>query len=90
MFGWFLQKKEIKNIKDDTKQGFESVKKDIGAVSGWIKHLDSEKNIQKKDIESLKNDLSSIKEEIESIKNIVSMMGEMKTQQPFKTLNNSL
>ena len=85
MFGWFLQKKEIKNIKDDTKQGFESVKKDIGAVSGWIKHLDSEKNIQKKDIESLKSDLSSIKEEIESIKNIVSMMGEMKTQQPFKT-----
>jgi len=41
--------------KDDTKKGFDFVKKDISAVTGWIKHLDSEKNMQKKDIELIKD-----------------------------------
>lgn len=48
MFGWFSRKKEIEKVKDDTKKSFDSVKKDISSVSGWIKHLDSEKNLQKK------------------------------------------
>lgn len=42
---------EIEEIKEDTKKGFESVKQDVSSVSGWIKHLDSEKNLQKKEIE---------------------------------------
>ncbi len=85
MLGWFFRKKEVEKIKEDTKNGFESVKKDITSVSGWIKHLDSEKNMQKRDIEELKFTLSSIKEEIENLKNVVSIMGEMKTNRVFKT-----
>ena len=79
MFGWLIRKKEVDEIKDETKKGFESVKKDISAVSGWIKHLDSEKNIHRKDIDDVKQILSSLQDEIEGLKNVVSFMGEMKT-----------
>ena len=85
MFGWFNRKKEIEQIKEDAKKSFNSVKNDIGAVSDWIKHLDSEKNLQKEDIRDLKLELSSIKEEIEGIKNILSFMSEPKTNRVFKT-----
>jgi hypothetical protein len=85
MFWFFLRKKEVEQIKEDTKKSFESVKKDITAVSGWIKHLDSEKNIQKKDMDELKGDLATIKEELEGLKNILSMMNELKTNSLFKT-----
>ncbi len=78
MFWFFGGKKEVEKIRSETKQSFDSVKKDISSVSGWIKHLDSEKNMQKRDIEDLKEDLSTIKEEIENLKNIFSMMNEFK------------
>jgi predicted transcriptional regulator len=90
MFGLFSRKKEIEQVREDTKKGFESVKKDISAVSGWIKHLDSEKEMQKKDIEDIKEDLSSIMEEMESLKNVFSLMNELKPKQVFKTPNRVL
>jgi len=85
MFWWFSGKKEIERLKEDTKSGFDSVKKDINVVSTWIKHLDSEKNLQKRDIEDLKELLSSIKEEVEGLKNVLSIMNEMKPRGVFKT-----
>jgi len=85
MFGWIFKNKEIKRVEEDTKKGFESVKKDITSISGWIKHLDSEKNLQKKEIEDLKDILSSMQNEIEGVKNIVSVMGELKPNGLFKT-----
>ncbi|MFA5953694.1 MAG: hypothetical protein WC812_03810 [Candidatus Pacearchaeota archaeon] len=85
MFGLFKQKKEINQIKEDTKKSFESVKKDISAVSGWIKHLDSEKDLQKRDINEIKENLSNIKNELESLKNVISIMNELKTNRLFKT-----
>ena len=39
MFGWFSGKKEVEKIKEETRNSFDSVKKDITSVSGWIKHL---------------------------------------------------
>ena len=85
MFSWLFNKKEVEKVKEDTKKGFESVKKDISSVSGWIKHLDSEKNIQKRDIEDIREVLSSVQEEIEGLKNIISIMGDLKNKQVFKT-----
>jgi len=84
MFWFSSNKKEIEKLKKDTLGGFESVKKDISAVSGWIKHLDSEKNVDKKDILSIKEDLSSIKEEIEGIKNVFSVMNQINPNSLFK------
>ena len=85
MFGWFFKKKDVESIKEDTKKGFELVKKDITSISGWIKYLDSEKNSQKKDIEEVKELLSTIKEELGGVKNMVSIMGELKITKKNKT-----
>jgi hypothetical protein len=85
MFGWFSGKKEFEKIKNETKSGFDSVKKDITSVSGWIKHLDSEKNLQKKDISELRDILSSIKNDVEGLKNVIAVMNELKTNRVFKT-----
>ena len=85
MFGWFSRKKEVEQIREETKKGFENVKKDITSVSGWIKHLDSEKEMQKKDISEIKDFLSSIQDEIEGLKNVVSVMNDLKPKQAFKT-----
>ena len=84
MFNWF-RKKDKEEIKEETKKGFEAVKKDIISVSGWIKHLDSQKNIQQKDIDQIKQDISSIFEEIEGLKNVVSIVGNTNINKPFKT-----
>jgi len=85
MFGWLFGKKEVEYIKEETKKGFEFVKKDISAVSGWIKHLDSEKDLHKKEMESVKEVLASVQEEIIELKNMVSVMHELKPNRLFKT-----
>ena len=85
MFGWLFGKKEVELIKEETKKSFDFVKKDISTVSGWIKHLDSEKNLHKKDMEDIRGILSSVQEEIFELKNIVSVMNELKPNRLFKT-----
>jgi len=85
MFEWLFGKKEVKQIKEDTKKSFESVKKDINLVSEWIKYFDSEKKIQQKEIVEVKEILSSVQEEIVELKNMVSVMNELKPQRVFKT-----
>jgi len=85
MFDWLFGKKVTEKIKEDTKQGFDSVKKDIHSVAGWIRHLDSEKEIHKKDISELREEISTIKEDVEEIKNTISLMGKINPRQVFKT-----
>lgn len=85
MFGWFFKKKEVENLKEDTKRSFDSVKKDINSISAWIKHLDSEKNLRKRDIEEIKSILSSMNNEIDGLKNVVSIMNELKPRGQYQT-----
>jgi len=85
MFGWFSNKKEIKHVEEDTKKGFEAVRKDITAVTGWIKHLDSEKNLQQRDINELKEVLTSMQSEIDGLKNVFAIMNEIRPSGVFKT-----
>ena len=85
MFGWIFRKKEVEQIKEDTKKGFDSVKKDITSITEWIKHLDSEKDLQKEGLIEVKEILSSVSEEIEGLKNIVNIMNDVQTQGVFKT-----
>ena len=68
MFGWFFRKKEIEQLKETTKRGFEDVKKDINSIDNWMKYIDSEKNLQKKEVEDIKEILSTVKEELNEIK----------------------
>ena len=88
MFKWFSKKKAVDEIKEEARKGFDAVKKDIVSVSGWIKHLDSEKNMHKKEIADLKEVLSSIQEELVEVKNLVSVIGELKPVKVFKTPSN--
>ena len=78
MFWFFGNKKEVERVKEDTRKGFDSVKKDISSIGDWIKHLDSEKNLQQKEIEEIKEVLSSVQEEIEGLKNVFAIMNEVK------------
>ncbi|MEK6896981.1 MAG: hypothetical protein AABW93_00435 [Nanoarchaeota archaeon] len=78
MLEWlFGGKKEVERLKEDTKKGFESVKEDINSVGKWIKHLDSEKNLQQKEMDEIKEVLSSIQTDLEGIKNVVSIANEL-------------
>ena len=85
MFEWLFGKKSVDSLKEDTKRGFESVKKDITSMSAWIKHLDSEKKLHEKEINEMKDVLSTINSEIEGVKNILSMMNELKPNRLFRT-----
>ena len=85
MFSWFFRKKEVEEIKNETRKGFGFVKKDILSISEWIKHLDSEKNMQKRNIEEIKEVLSSVKKDIEEIKNAAKNDEIDQTTRVFKT-----
>lgn len=85
MFEWLFGKKSVSGLKEDTKKGFESVKKDLSSMSAWIKHLDSEKKLQGKEINEIKEGLSSINSEIEGLKNVISIMSDLKPNRPFRT-----
>ncbi len=85
MFWVFTGKKEVEKAKEEARKGFENVKKDMSSISGWIKHLDSEKNLQKKETDEIKDILSTIQEEVEGVKNVLAIMNEMKSNRVFKT-----
>lgn len=92
MFKWFTKKREIEEIKEQTKKSFEDVKKDFLSVGEWIKHLDEEKNNQEGTIHALKEDLEHIREDIEGIKNALEFLSQTRKNYPnnnlFKTNNN--
>lgn len=84
MFGWFLKKKEIERLKDETRKGFDAVKKDISSVGEWIKHLNTKDKKHDEEIKEIKELLSSVNNEIENLKNVFSIMNELKTKSNFK------
>jgi predicted transcriptional regulator len=92
MFWVFSNKKRLEEAREETKKGFESVKKDMFSISEWIKHLDLEKNAQKEDISQIKSILSSIKEELEELRERVDVADALgsnnQIKQPFKTNSN--
>jgi len=85
MFKLFFGKKEVEKVKEETKKGFENVKKDLNSVGEWIKHLDSEKKIHKDEINSLKKILSNIKEDVDEIKEAIQIMNEIGFKTPIQT-----
>ena len=85
MFDWFFGKKDMKKVKEETRKGFESVKKDIQSASEWIKHLNYEKDLHKKEIKDIKDVLSTIKEDIDELKSLVSLVDGINSKWMFKT-----
>ena len=85
MFSWFFGKKEAHKIKEETKKGFDSVKKDIQSAGEWIKHLDTHRELHKKELDEIKGILSTIKDDVEELKNIVSLVDSVSPRQILKT-----
>ena len=85
MFDWFFGKKEAEKIREEIKNSFDLVKNDINSVGEWIKHFNSDKDFQKKDIEDIKEVLSSIQKEIEEMKKSFSEPENLSFKQVFKT-----
>lgn len=85
MFSLFFGKREVEKIKEETKKGFEYVKKDLSSVGKWIKHLDSEKKIHKDEINDLKKILSTVVEELDDLKNMFTMMQEIAPKPKIRT-----
>ncbi len=73
MFDWLFGNK-YKKLEEKTEKGFFSVKKDMGTVGKWIKHLDNKDKQLFDLLEEMQRDLSSIKSEIESVREGVGMM----------------
>lgn len=87
MFDWFSSKKRIKEIEEKTESGFSSVRKDVDAITRWIKHLDKKDKQLFDVVFALKEDLSSIKDEIESLREGVDLISDgEKNKQLFKKL----
>ena len=85
MFRWFSGKKETKKIREEVKTSFDLVKNDLNDVGGWIQHLNSEKEVHKKDITEIKDILSSLREDIEDLKEATSEQENLNFKQLFKT-----
>lgn len=92
MFWVFNHKKKLNEVREDAKKGFESVKKDMTAISEWIKHLDAEKNNHKNEINELKTILSTLKEDMNELKETMKLMDVLNPNSTnkhlFKTNNN--
>jgi len=91
MFGFFTkkaEKKEVNQIKQAVQTGFNSVKQDIGGLSKWIKHLDSNDSKIKDEIFELQEELTTVKDELENLKNIVSIVGDKRVFKQRPTVFN--
>lgn len=103
MFGFFskkVEKGEFNELKQAVQTGFNSAKQDVGRLSVWIKHLDSNDSGLKDEIVGLKDELSTIKEELEGLKNVLDIVGQggvfkqratvFNKQTPFNSVLNSV
>ena len=79
MFGFFTKKagkKEVDELKKAVQTGFNSAKQDIGSLSAWVKHLDSNDEGLKDEFLELQDELATVKNELENLKNMISIVGE--------------
>ncbi len=91
MFGFFTkkaEKKEVEQLKQAVQTGFNSVKQDIGSLSKWIKHLDSNNLRLKDEILELRNELSTINDEMENLKNMLTVVGNKEVFKQRQTVFN--
>tara|TARA_Y100000310_G_C20455680_1_gene702928 strand:+ start:110 stop:727 length:618 start_codon:yes stop_codon:yes gene_type:complete len=86
MFNWLFGK-SVKELEEQTKKSFNSVKEDIEKAGKWFKHLDDQDKQVFDLIKDLKSDLTSIKDEIEQMKNVFALeQTAVESKQVFKKL----
>jgi predicted transcriptional regulator len=87
MFGWLFKKEnkdDFEQHKSAVQTALNNVKQDMGSLSKWIKHLDSQDSDIKNEVNSIITELSSIKKDIEEIKQIAVENQSVKNEPLFK------
>ncbi len=84
MFEWLFGKKEVKKLRNELKNSFEAVKKDISKTGNWITHLHERGIKTDSEINFIKKELSSVKEELEELKAFISIFGRRMSRQVSK------
>ena len=86
MFGWIFGNR-TKELEEETKKGFSSVKEDIDKVGIWLKHLKEQDKQLFEMVSELKQGLSTIKGEIGEVRESIDLAVEQRTnKQLFKKL----
>jgi len=86
MLNWlFGRKKDVEQVRNDTRNSFDAVKNDINSVNMWIKHLDKKTNTHEQQLSDINFKLSSIETEIEGLKDVFALVDERVFKQLFKT-----
>ena len=91
MFRFFVKKAKKEDVDQlglAVQTGFSSVKQDIGSLSKWIKHLDSNDSRITDDFSDLQEELSTLKEDIQDIKNMLNLLGERQVFKQRQTVFN--
>lgn len=84
---WWSSKKRIKELQEKTENSFSSVKKDMDAVSKWIKHLDSNDKQLFDLVYALKQDISTLNNEVGALREEMQMaLEQQENKQVFKKL----
>jgi len=77
---WFFTKKvkkeEFEQLKQAVQTGLNSAKQDVGKLSNWVTHLNSQDSQIKNEISGLNQEIASLREEVENLKNMVGILGE--------------
>ncbi|MDP1728610.1 MAG: hypothetical protein Q8L27_00215 [archaeon] len=87
MFNWLfkkVEKKEFEQHKGAIQTALNTIKQDMGSVTKWIKHLDSQDSDIKSDVEAVMGEIASIKDELNEIKKLVSEPEPVKILPVFK------
>ena len=87
MFGFFNRKREIEKLRGEVQDSFNHVKTDFGKVGEWIKHIDGKHEVQKKDLNDLKEQLFSIQTDLEEVKDFISFFGGQLSKQTQTGVN---
>ena len=84
---WWSSKGRIKELEEKTEKSFLSVKRDMDAVSKWIKHLDNNDKQLFDIIYSLKQEISTLNDEIAAMREGIEIaVEEERNKQVFKKL----
>ena len=90
--GWFfsekVKKEEFEQLKQAVQTGFNSAKGDVGKLSKWVKHLNSNDDDLKQEVLDLTDELATVKEELENVKNMISVVGNKQVFKQGQTVFN--
>ncbi len=85
MFGWLFKEKGVEKVREDTKKGFDSVKKDMLSMTDWLKKVEEKEGENSKEITEIKDKISSIEAQLEEFLNAQVLLQTPRSNRLFKT-----